>query len=146
MAPVHPKDQGETDRLLKLFATSFLTKNLEVKELRTLSDAMFSRKFGAGEAIIRYGDIGSEYFVLAKGSVRVTVYKPGTNPFDPYIAEKIAFQKDLHANPDLDPSQGMIGFGEIALLYNDKRTASVTALTDCETWVLTGECFKFTIA
>ena len=30
----------------------------------------------------------------------------------------------------------MIGFGEIALLYNDKRTASVTAISDCETWVL----------
>jgi CRP-like cAMP-binding protein len=58
----------------------------------------------------------------------------------------VSFQKDLHANPELDPIQGMIGFGEIALLYNDKRTASITALTDCETWVLTGECFKFIIA
>lgn len=107
---------------------------------------MFSRKFVGGENIIRFGDIGSEYFVLAKGSVRVTVYKPNTNPFDPKLSDHIAFQKDLHANPELDPSQGMIGFGEIALLYNDKRTASITALTDCETWVLTGECFKFTIA
>lgn len=40
----------------------------------------------------------------------------------------------------------MIGFGEIALLYNDKRTASVTAITECDTWVLTGECFKYIIA
>jgi CRP-like cAMP-binding protein len=50
------------------------------------------------------------------------------------------------ANTKLDPTEGMIGFGEIALLYNDKRTASITALTDCDTWVLTGECFKFIIA
>ena len=107
---------------------------------------MFARKFNAGENIIRYGDMGNEYFVLGKGSVRVTVYQPGTNPFDPKIQTKISFQKDLHANPDLDPTQGMIGFGEIALLYNDKRTASITALTDCDTWVLTGECFKLIIA
>lgn len=40
----------------------------------------------------------------------------------------------------------MIGFGEIALLYNDKRTASITALTDCETWVLSGDVFKQIIA
>lgn len=52
----------------------------------------------------------------------------------------------MQANPDLEDGQGMIGFGEIALLYNDKRTASVTATTECEAWVLTGECFKFIIA
>jgi CRP-like cAMP-binding protein len=146
VAPIHPKDANETERLLKLFTGSFLTKNLDHSQLRTLADAMFSRRFSAGENIIRFGDIGTEYFVLAKGSVRVTVYKPGTSPSDPQIHARVAFQKDLHANPDLDPAQGMIGFGEIALLYNDKRTASVTALTDCNSWVLTGECFKFIIA
>jgi cAMP-dependent protein kinase regulator len=107
---------------------------------------MFAKKFAAGESIIRYGDIGSEYFVLTKGSVKVTVYQPGTNPFDANISEKVSFQKELHANPNLDPSIGMIGFGEIALLYNDKRTAAITAITECETWVLTGECFKYIIA
>ena len=40
----------------------------------------------------------------------------------------------------------MIGFGEIALLYNDKRTASVTALSNCEAWVLSGDVFKHIIA
>ena len=40
----------------------------------------------------------------------------------------------------------MIGFGEIALLYNDKRTASVTAVSQCEAWVLSGDVFKHIIA
>ena len=40
----------------------------------------------------------------------------------------------------------MIGFGEIALLYNDKRTADVTAIDECETWVLSGDVFKQIIA
>lgn len=40
----------------------------------------------------------------------------------------------------------MIGFGEIALLQNDRRTASIDAETDCETWVLTGDVFKMIIA
>ena len=34
------------------------------------------------------------------------------------------------------------GFGEIALLYNDKRTATVRCLTDCKIWTLEGEIFK----
>lgn len=40
----------------------------------------------------------------------------------------------------------MIGFGEIALLYNDKRTASITAISDCECWVLSGDVFKQIVA
>ena len=35
-----------------------------------------------------------------------------------------------------------IGFGELALMYGDKRTASVLANTDCVTWVLDGATFK----
>lgn len=52
---------------------------------------MFSKNFKAEQPIIRYGDMGSEYFVLATGKVRVTVYKPGTDPNDPQRADKIAF-------------------------------------------------------
>ena len=45
-----------------------------------------------------------------------------------------------------DENDEMIGFGEIALLYNDKRTATITAISDCETWVLSGDVFKQIIA
>ena len=109
---------------------------------------MFSRNFKAGESIIRYGDMGTEYFVLAKGKVNVTVYQPGTNPFDANIADKVAFKKVMqpNTNADSNASDELVGFGEIALLYNDKRTASIEALTDCETWVLSGDVFKQIIA
>ena len=40
----------------------------------------------------------------------------------------------------------MIGFGEIALLMNDKRTASVVAQNDCDCWVLSADVFKNIIA
>lgn len=103
---------------------------------------MFGRKIPAHQPIIKYGEMGSEYFVLASGQVRVTVYKPGTDPKDPNLADHIAFEKVLESNEQ----EQMIGFGEIALLYNDKRTASVTAITDCETWVLSGDVFKQIIA
>ena len=91
--------------------------------------------------------MGSEYFVLGKGQVRVTVYQPDSDPNDPKLSEKVAFEKVLTVNVDDDGDiDEMIGFGEIALLYNDKRTASITAITDCETWVLSGDVFKHIIA
>jgi CRP-like cAMP-binding protein len=40
----------------------------------------------------------------------------------------------------------MIGFGEIALLLNDKRTASVIAIDEVDCWVLTADVFKHIIA
>ncbi len=36
-----------------------------------------------------------------------------------------------------------VGFGELALLYNDKRTATVTAaVDDTQVWALDGSVFK----
>lgn len=46
----------------------------------------------------------------------------------------------------MSPNPEMIGFGEIALLMNDKRTATVLAATDCECWVMSADVFKHIIA
>lgn len=79
---------------------------------------MYQRKFEFNDMIIRYGDLGQEYFILDKGHVEVIVYKEGTDPKDPDLRKKIVFSKFLPPGT---------GFGEIALLYNDKRTASIRA-------------------
>lgn len=113
-----------------------------MKDWMTLADAMFTKHFSQGEKIIRFGDIGSEYFILSSGVVGVTVYQPGSNPFDPKLSEKITIEKELSSEPK------MIGFGEIALLLNDRRTASITAKSaeGCDTWVLAADVFKHIIA
>ena len=91
--------------------------------------------------------MGNKYFVLMEGTVKVTVYQPGTNLNDPNVKDKIVVEKFLKADPNaVDVKDRMIGFGEIALLQNDKRTASIHAVTDCETWVLQGDVFKQIIA
>jgi hypothetical protein len=70
---------------VQLFTNSFLTKNIDRKNHLVLAKAMFSRNFIHNQKIISYGDMGSEYFVLGKGKVRVTVYKPGADPKDPKL-------------------------------------------------------------
>jgi len=141
-APVFEKSPADKLKIIELFQESFLTKNLDMKDLLTLADAMYAKHFNKGENIIRFGDIGSEYFILSSGVVNVTVYLAGSNPFDPKLAEKITVVKELSSEPK------MIGFGEIALLMNDRRTASVTASSQhgCDTWVLAADVFKHIIA
>ena len=107
---------------------------------------MFKMDVKAGKDIIKYGDIGNEYFVLAYGSCQVTVYNDDTDPNDPNLTDKINFVKTIVADLTANPILPMVGFGEIALLYNDRRSASVTAMTDCTTWVLSGNVFKQVIA
>ena len=50
-------------------------------------------------------------------------------PNDPDLDKKLSYKKYMGAG---------ICFGEIALLYNDKRTSTIKALDDCSTWVLEG--------
>ena len=88
------------------------------------------------ELIIKYGDIGKEYFILSKGSVKVTVYNKDTDPNDPNLEKYKQFTKFM--------GQGA-GFGGLALLYNDKRSASIEATENCECYTLDGSIFKLII-
>ena len=86
-----------------------------------------------GDKIITYGDAGRDYFILSKGKVKVIVYQPRTEANDPELDTKIMFTKEL--------TDGA-GFGELALIYNDKRSATLIATEPCECYVLDGVLCK----
>jgi CRP-like cAMP-binding protein len=67
----------------------------------------------AGDAVFREGDKGDDFFVIAKGRVRITVDDAGT-------------QKDI---AELD--HGSL-FGEMAVLDGGVRSATVTALEELD--------------
>lgn len=138
VAPFYPKSEKDTAQILDLLLESFLTKSLIERDRKTLAEAMQLQRFAEGEVITAFGDIGDKYFVLKSGVVKVIVYEPGSKIQD----NKVKFEKELSAEPK------MIGFGEIALLMNSKRTASIISQSKggCETWVLSADVFKHIIA
>ena len=107
---------------MPLLRNNFLTKNLNDQELAKLAAAMKPERYKKGQVIIKYGDVGQHYYILSRGSVKVTVYKPGTPSDDPQLQNKILLTKDLGSGS---------GFGELALLYNDKRSATIEATEPC---------------
>lgn len=81
----------------------------------------------AGEVIFREGDPGGEFFVLAKGEVRVS-------------ADGLDGEKELARL-----SHGQF-FGEMAALNGDRRTATCSALTDIDLVVFPADAVEQVLA
>ena len=132
--PRYEKTQRQIDTIISVLNNSFLAMDLSHQLLTVIALAMKERTYTGGQDIVTYGDLGFECFILDEGAVDIIVYKDGTSPKDPELNNKIAFTKYLDKP---------FSFGEIALLYNDKRTATVRANTDCKCYVLDGKTFKY---
>jgi NADH dehydrogenase len=84
----------------------------DVSQLRMgRSDALVLMRFAAGETIVREGEIASRFYVITAGEVEVLQNEDGA-------------ERSLRR---LGPGRH---FGELALLNDSKRTASVRAVTD----------------
>ena len=121
------------DEIIPLLQGNFMTKKLPQDLIQRLAGAMQHQTYQAGDVIIRYGDEGTHYFIQSKGTTEAIIYNPGTPANDPELEKHVMFKKDL--------PQGC-GFGELALIYNDKRSASIIAKEDAECWTLDGILFK----
>jgi small-conductance mechanosensitive channel/CRP-like cAMP-binding protein len=80
--------------------------------------------YGAGEVIAREGDEGASMFVLLRGEASVTV--AGSS------REVARFGDGAF-------------FGEMSLLTGDRRSATVTAVTDCELLEIGHEAFRMVV-
>ena len=92
--------------------------------LKKLAEIAQPVNLKAGEAIVKEGEAGSNMFVLVEGRVRITkniTLKP-TGP------DSESIEKDLITLT----AENHPVFGEMSLVEQDVRTATVTALTDVE--------------
>ena len=95
------------------------------EDLKTLSGLIKEHKTSAGENLITEGESGSEMYILVEGKVDViktTIFG------DPFVVAS------------MDASMHCV-FGEIAMIDNDKRSATVKAKTDCVTLAINRKDF-----
>ena len=98
---------------------------LDENELAIVIDAIQEVKLSAGQACIVEGDAGDCMYVLESGSLNCTkVFAGKTEP------------------THLKVYQPGEGFGELALLYNAPRAASITAKEESVVWKLDRDTFN----
>lgn len=96
-----------------------LFDGLSSAELERIGECCLQRDFPAGAALVRQGEQGVGLFIITSGSVRVTQHQ---------------------ADDDDEQLLSLLGpggvFGEMALLDDLPRSATVTALEDTRTLIL----------
>ena len=105
-----------------------LFSSLDKKELETLSKSCQERKYSAGSTLIKQGDTGVGLYVIISGHVKTTLAK---NPD--------------RAEVDLGTSGTGSVLGEMALLDDLPRSATVTAVDDVTALLLPVWEFRTTI-
>ncbi|MEO5761679.1 MAG: cyclic nucleotide-binding domain-containing protein [Vicinamibacteria bacterium] len=112
-------------RMAEHLKTSPLFAGLEPAAIGSLSSICRVEKVLTGKAIVEEGSVGDAMFVLMRGRVRVEKRTPAD---DRYTVTFLSHEKGDF-------------FGELGLLDSDRRSATVTAESDCEVIVIERERF-----
>ncbi|EER17529.1 cAMP-dependent protein kinase regulatory subunit, putative [Perkinsus marinus ATCC 50983] len=123
--PVYPKGDEQKARIKEVLSKSFLFAALDSNNLAIVIDAMKEEILPAKERVINQGDDGDFLFVVESGELEVYKKFPGE---DEERMLKVCEAGDV--------------FGELALLYNVPRAASVEAKTECTLLRLDRETFN----
>lgn len=121
--PVYFKTEEQKAGIAKRLSNSFLFSALEDRDLDCILDAVEEIVFEDGERIIAEGDDGDCLYIIGEGSAECTKLTPS----GPQVLKK-CFPGDV--------------FGELALLYNVPRAASVAAVGRCMSWRLDRDTFN----
>eukprot|EP00746_Dinoflagellata_sp_MGD_P162286 gnl/MRDRNA2_/MRDRNA2_89774_c0_seq1.p1 gnl/MRDRNA2_/MRDRNA2_89774_c0~~gnl/MRDRNA2_/MRDRNA2_89774_c0_seq1.p1 ORF type:complete len:810 (+),score=244.80 gnl/MRDRNA2_/MRDRNA2_89774_c0_seq1:115-2430(+) len=126
--PVYPKSEEDKNKLKEIIARSeklqVLFGHLTDSAIFEVIDAMFQKTVKEGETIIKQGDEGDNFYIVDSGTFDVFVSRPEMEPL-----------KVLDYGPDAC-------FGELALMYNAPRAATVVATSESLVWALEAETFK----
>ena len=116
---------------LACYKKIFIFQDLNEEELHKILHLAKPRFFATNSVIIKEGDSGDCMYIMGEGEVEIT--KRLTMVIDQDLPKE---KRMIHLK-----AEDGVSFGEMALLENDTRSATVTALTDCHLLELSREVF-----
>uniref|UniRef100_A0A673G2C7 cGMP-dependent protein kinase 1-like n=3 Tax=Sinocyclocheilus TaxID=75365 RepID=A0A673G2C7_9TELE len=117
--PNVPKSAKSKELIKSAILDNDFMKNLEMSQIQEIVDCMYPVDYDKNSCIIKEGDVGSLVYVMEEGKVEVS--KEGL--------------KLCTMGP------GKV-FGELAILYNCTRTATVRTVTSVKLWAIDRQCFQ----
>ncbi|EDW03449.1 GH10498 [Drosophila grimshawi] len=117
--PKYEKDFSAKQQIKDAIMDNDFLKNIDASQVRELVDSMYSKSIEAGEFVIREGEVGAHLYVSAAGEFAV-----------------------MQNGKVLDKMGPGKAFGELAILYNCTRTASIRVVSEARVWVLDRRVFQ----
>merc|ERR1719468_1313884 len=115
----YKKSSASMELIRQAIMDNDFMKKLEEGQIKEIVEVMYPMEYAKGSTIIKEGDIGSIVYVMEEGKVEVS--------------REGKFLSVMSA--------GKL-FGELAILYNCQRTATIKAATDCKLWAIERQCFQ----
>eukprot|EP01048_Picozoa_sp_COSAG05_P021864 COSAG05_NODE_4162_length_1646_cov_170.826761_1_plen_304_part_10 len=118
----HPKAPEEVEAIRAVLKDNFLFAHLDAATVGKVAMAMFQVEYKAGDVIIRQGADGDNFYVVAAGTCKCYVGS----------CDEVGLVSICGAGD---------GYGELSLMYDAPRAASVIADTDVVLWALDRSSF-----
>ncbi|KAL9549120.1 hypothetical protein MBANPS3_005365 [Mucor bainieri] len=114
-----PKSQQEVDMISNSLKSHFLYKTLEQDQRQDVIDCMEEKRFRQGDVVIEQGAVGDFFYIVSSGTL------------DCFVDGKLVTKYERGGN-----------FGELALMYNAPRAATIRATSDVVLWALDRVSFR----
>ncbi|XP_060536013.1 cAMP-dependent protein kinase type II regulatory subunit [Cylas formicarius] len=122
---IFPKSDEQRQRLSEAVRNILLFRSLDKEQMNEVLDAMFERKVTKDELVIKQGDDGDNFYVIQSGIFHALVASdPGQEPVHIHTYDNSG------------------SFGELALLYNMPRAATIKAASDGSLWAMDRQTFR----
>mmetsp|Transcript_26630 Transcript_26630/g.44501 ORF Transcript_26630/g.44501 Transcript_26630/m.44501 type:complete len:693 (-) Transcript_26630:350-2428(-) len=119
------KPQSIKDLLLGVVTTNILFSSYSADEHTAIVDAFESKEVAGDVFVIKQGDSGDHFYVVQSGTLEI------------YVKHKDG--KETKVGSTLGPGSC---FGELALMYNTPRAASIKSTSDCVLWEIDRQCYR----
>lgn len=121
---VIPKTEEQRKRIEHSIRNNFLFKSLDEEQYIDVVDAMAEKRVMPGEEVIKQGGIGDFFYVAETGTFEVLISKNKGEPTKVF---------------EYGPGGS---FGELALMYNAPRAATVRCSSESVLWALDRVTFR----